>query len=184
MALVLVPLAEGFEDLEAITITDLLRRAQIDVISAGLKPGPVKGSRGTIVVPDMSLDEALANKFDMIVLPGGQPGATHLEQDQRIHKLLQDMAANNKVIAAICAAPKVLATAGLLDGKQATSYPGSVSAAEFPTVKLSTNPVVIDGNIVTSRGPGTAMDFTLTLIEMLVGAEVSRNVEQALQRPL
>jgi 4-methyl-5(b-hydroxyethyl)-thiazole monophosphate biosynthesis len=183
MALVLVPLAEGFEDLEAITITDLLRRAQIDVISAGLKPGPVKGSRGTIVVPDMSLDEALANKFDMIVLPGGQPGATHLEQDQRIHKLLQDMAANNKVIAAICAAPKVLATAGLLDGKQATSYPGSVSAAEFPTVKLSTNPVVIDGNIVTSRGPGTAMDFTLTLIEMLVGAEVSRNVEQALQRP-
>jgi 4-methyl-5(b-hydroxyethyl)-thiazole monophosphate biosynthesis len=183
MALVLVPLAEGFEDLEAITITDLLRRAQIDVITAGLKPGPVKGGRGTIIVPDMSLDEALEHKFDMVVLPGGQPGATYLEQDQRIRKLLQEMAANKKVTAAICAAPKVLATAGLLDGKQATSYPGSVSAAEFPKVKISTDPVVIDGNIVTSRGPGTAMDFTLVLIEMLAGADVSRNVEQALQRP-
>lgn len=183
MALVLVPLAEGFEDLEAITITDLLRRAQIEVITAGLKPGPVRGSRGTIVVPDMSLDEALGNKFDMIVLPGGQPGATNLEKDSRIRKLLQEMSANNKVTAAICAAPKVLATAGLLDGKQATSYPGSVSATEFPAVKLSDSPVVVDGNIVTSRGPGTAMDFTLTLIELLAGADVARHVEQALQRP-
>jgi len=183
MALVLVPLAEGFEDLEAITITDLLRRAQIDVDTAGLKPGPVHGSRGTIVVPDMSLEEALDKSYDMIVLPGGQPGATNLEHDPRIRKLLQEMAANNKVTAAICAAPKVLATAGLLDGKQATSYPGSITATEFPKLTISTNAVVVDGNVVTSRGPGTAMDFTLTLIEMISGADVRSNVEQALQRP-
>jgi 4-methyl-5(b-hydroxyethyl)-thiazole monophosphate biosynthesis len=183
MAVVLVPLAEGFEDLEAITITDLLRRAQIEVITAGLKPGPVRGSRGTVVVPDMSLDEALDNRFDMIVLPGGQPGATNLEQDQRLRNLLQKMADDNKVTAAICAAPKVLAAAGLLDGKRATSFPGSVSTDEFPQVQLSADPVVEDGNIITSRGPGTAMDFTLKLIERLVGAEVSHHVEQALHRP-
>ena len=183
MAIVLVPLAEGFEDLEAITITDLLRRAQIEVITAGLKQGPVRGSRGTVVVPDMSLDEALEQRFDMVVLPGGQPGATHLEQDQRLRELLQQMAGANKVTAAICAAPKVLAAAGLLDGKRATSFPGSVSVDEFPQVQLSAEAVVEDGNIITSRGPGTAIDFALKLIERLSGSEVSRHVEQALQRP-
>lgn len=182
MALVLVPLAEGFEDLEAITITDLLRRAQIEVITAGLKPGPVRGSRGTVVVPDMSLDEVLDQRFDMVVLPGGQPGATNLEHDLRLRQLLQHMAAAGKTIAAICAAPKVLAAAGLLNGKRATSFPGSVSADEYPGIELTSDPVVEDGNFITSRGPGTAMDFALKLIERLSGAEVSRHVEQALQR--
>lgn len=183
MALVLVPLAEGFEDLEAITITDLLRRAQIEVITAGLKPGPVRGSRGTVVVPDMSLDEVLDQRFDMVVLPGGQPGATNLEHDLRLRQLLQNIAAAGKTIAAICAAPKVLAAAGLLNGKRATSFPGSVSADEYPGIELTSDAVVVDGNFITSRGPGTAMDFALTLIERLSGVEVSRHVEQALQRP-
>lgn len=183
MALVLVPLAEGFEDMEAITITDLMRRGQIDVVTAGLKPGPVAGSRGTIVVPDMSLDEALKQSYDMVVLPGGQPGATHLEKDERIQSLLKKMAADNKVTAAVCAAPKVLAVAGLLEGKRATSFPGTLSADEFPGIDISTDSVVKDGNIVTSRGPGTAIDFTLALIEILADEDVSRQVEQALHRP-
>lgn len=183
MALVLVPLAEGFEDLEAITITDLMRRAQIDVVTAGLKPGPVRGSRGTIVVPDMSLNEALKKPYDMVVLPGGQPGATHLEKDERIQSLLIKMAADNKVIAAVCAAPKVLAVAGLLEGKRATGFPGTLSAETFPGIDISTDSVVKDGNIVTSRGPGTTMDFTLTLIEILTDKDISRQVEQALHRP-
>ena len=183
MAVVLVPLAEGFEDLEAITITDLLRRAQIEVITAGLKPGPVRGSRGTVVVPDMTLDEALGHRFDMVILPGGQPGATNLENDQRLRQLLLKMADAGKTVAAICAAPKVLAAAGMLDGKRATSFPGSVSADEFPNIQLSSDPVVEDGNIITSRGPGTAMDFALKLIERLSGSEVSQHVEQALHRP-
>lgn len=183
MAIVLVPLAEGFEDLEAITITDLLRRAQIEVVTAGLRPGPVKGGRGTIVVPDMSLNEALQKSYDMVVLPGGQPGATHLEKDERIRKLLQAMAAANKPTAAICAAPKVLASAGILDGKKATSFPGAVSPGEFPQIQIANDAVVQDGNVVTSRGPGTAIDFTLKLIEILADSETSRHVEQALQRP-
>ena len=183
MALVLVPLAEGFEDLEAITITDLLRRAQIDVVTAGLKPGPVKGSRGTIVVPDMSLNEALKQSFDMVVLPGGQPGATYLEKDERIQSLLKQLAADNKPIAAVCAAPKVLAVAGLLNGKRATGFPGTLSTDQFPEISVSDEPVIKDGNVITSRGPGTTMDFALTLIEILTNPDVRAHVEQALHRP-
>lgn len=183
MALVLVPLAEGFEDLEAITITDLMRRAQFDVVTAGLTPGPITGSRGTIVVPDMSLDEALQQNYDMVVLPGGQPGATNLEKDERIQSLVKQMAAEDKVTAAVCAAPKVLAVAGLLEGKRATGFPGTLSADQFPGIDISDDAVVTDGNIVTSRGPGTAMDFTLALIEILADNDVRNQVEQALHRP-
>jgi 4-methyl-5(b-hydroxyethyl)-thiazole monophosphate biosynthesis len=183
MSRVLIPLAEGFEDLEAITIVDLLRRAQIEVVTAGLRPGTVRGSRGTVVVPDTDLDQALQEEFDMLVLPGGQPGATNLEKDERIRLRLQDMAAKNKLTAAICAAPAVLAAAGLLDGRQATSFPGAIDPEKYPGVRLGKEPVVRDGNIVTSRGPGTAMDFALSLIEILSGAEIRDKVEGGLQRP-
>ncbi len=124
MASVLVPIAEGCEELEAVTIIDLLRRAGIEVIVAGLDGGKVRASRGTVLLPDTSLDQAMQRNFDMIVLPGGLPGADNLNQDQRIHDLLHKIASNNGYTAAICAAPKILATAGLLDGKQATGYPG------------------------------------------------------------
>ncbi len=183
MAAVLVPLATGFEDLEAITITDLLRRAQIEVVTAGLTAGPIRGSRGTTVVPDTTLDDALKRNFDMVVLPGGQPGATHLEQDSRIRGLLQKMAQQGQYTAAICAAPKVLATAGLLDGKRATGFPGALDAKQFPTIRIEDLDVVTDGKIVTSRGPGTAMDFTLVLIELLAGREKRNQVEAGLHRP-
>lgn len=184
MATVLVPLAPGFEDLEAITITDLLRRAQVEVITAGLIDGPVRGSRGTTIVPDSTLDDALRRNFDMVVLPGGQPGATNLEQDSRLRALLQNMAAQGRYTAAICAAPKVLAAAGLLDGKRATSFPGSLDARQFPKIRIENLDVVTDGKIITSRGPGTAMDFTLTLIELLVGKEKRNQVEAGLHRPV
>lgn len=160
-----------------------MRRAQINVVTAGLKPGPVKGSRGTIVVPDMSLDEALQQSYDMVILPGGQPGATHLEKDDRVQSLITKMATNDKVVAAVCAAPKVLAVAGLLEGKRATCFPGTLSADTFPGIDISTDAVVKDGNIVTSRGPGTTMDFVLALIEILTDKNVSDQVEQALHRP-
>lgn len=183
MATVLVPLAAGFEDLEAITITDLLRRAQIDVVTAGLTDGPIRGSRGTTIVPDTTLDQALKRAFDMVVLPGGQPGATNLEQDSRIRTLLQKMAGQGHYTAAICAAPRVLATAGLLDGKHATSFPGSLDAKQFPKIRVENLDVVTDGRIITSRGPGTAMDFTLTLIELLAGKDKRNQVEAGLHRP-
>jgi 4-methyl-5(b-hydroxyethyl)-thiazole monophosphate biosynthesis len=183
MATVLVPLATGFEDVEAITVIDLLRRAQIEVVTAGLADGPVRGSRGTVVVPDTTLDQALQRNFDMVVLPGGQPGATNLEQDSRLRVLLQKMARQGHYTAAICAAPKVLAAAGLLDGKHATSFPGSLDARQFPKVRIGNQDVVTDGKVITSRGPGTAMDFALTLIEHLAGREKRNQVEAGLQRP-
>jgi len=181
MAKVLVPLADGCEELEAVTIIDLLRRAGIEVVSAGLKPGVVKASRGVQLVPDMTLDSALQDEYDMVVLPGGMPGAAHLKSDARILRLLKDMAAAGKYTAAICAAPMVLAEAGVLEGRQATSYPGFLDA--LPGVTVSTAAVVQDGKVLTSRGPGTAMDFALVLIETLAGADKRQQVEAALVRP-
>jgi 4-methyl-5(b-hydroxyethyl)-thiazole monophosphate biosynthesis len=121
--------------------------------------------------------------FDMIVLPGGLPGADHLDQDVRIHALLTAMSESGRFTAAICAAPKVLANAGLLDGKSATSYPGIIDAMELENTKVLQDPVVVDGKIVTSRGPGTAMDFALALIELLLGPDKRREVETPLVRP-
>ncbi|MHB1085010.1 MAG: DJ-1 family glyoxalase III [Thiobacillus sp.] len=181
MPKVLVPLADGCEELEAVTIIDLLRRAGIDVVVAGLKPGVVKAGRGVQLVPDITLDVALQQDYDMVVLPGGMPGATHLKDDPRIIQLLKKMAVAGKYTAAICAAPMVLAEAGLLDGKQATSYPGFLDA--LPGVTLSTATVVQDGTVLTSRGPGTAMDFALALVEVLSGVETRQQVESALVRP-
>jgi 4-methyl-5(b-hydroxyethyl)-thiazole monophosphate biosynthesis len=178
-----MPLAEGFEELEAVTIIDLLRRAEIEVVIAGLKPGPVTASRGTVLVPDSTLESEMAGTFDMIVLPGGLPGAHRLEADQRVLDLLRRHAADDRYTAAICAAPKVLARAGLLEGKRVTAYPGSLAAADFPQIDLAHDPLVVDGRVVTSRGPGTAMDFALCLVELLVGQERRRDVESHLVRP-
>lgn len=183
MATVLVPLAQGCEELEAVTIIDLLRRARFEVVVAGLRDGPVKASRGVVLLPDTTLDAVLGDHFDMIVLPGGMPGADHLDQDPRIHQLLQRMAEEGKITAAICAAPKVLANAGLLDGKRATSFPGFIDGMGLPATRVLAEPVVVDGRVVTSRGPGTAMDFALTLIEQLAGPDVRAQVEAPLQRP-
>ena len=115
MASVLIPLAQGCEELEAVTIIDLMRRAGIEVVTASLTDEPVKASRGTVLLADTTLDQALTRKYDMVVLPGGLPGADNLNADSRILQLLQSMAENRKYTAAICAAPKVLASAGLLD---------------------------------------------------------------------
>jgi len=182
MASVLVPLAQGCEELEAVTVVDLLRRAGIDVITAGLDAQPVHASRGMTLLPDMSLDAALQLEFDMIVLPGGLPGADHLRDDPRVIDLLKKMAAADRYTAAICAAPRVLAHAGLLDGKRATSFPGALDVAAVPGIEYQEAPVVTDGKVITSRGPGTAMDFALTLIETLAGKQQRDAVEAGLQR--
>lgn len=181
MAKVLIPLADGCEELEAVTLIDLLRRAGVEVTTAGLKPGIVKASRGVQLVPDVTLDVALQDDYDMVALPGGMPGATHLKEDARILDLLRKMAAAGKYTAAICAAPMVLAEAGVLAGKQATSYPGFLDG--LPGVNVSAEAVVRDGTVLTSRGPGTAMDFALALIETLAGREKRDQVEAGLVRP-
>jgi 4-methyl-5(b-hydroxyethyl)-thiazole monophosphate biosynthesis len=178
---VLVPLAPGCEELEAVTIIDLLRRAEIKVVAAGLEEGPITASRGVRLMPDVSLADVLSDEFDMIVLPGGIGGAQRLQADSRITELLQRMAQANHYIAAVCAAPKVLASAGLLEGRQATAYPGALDDYTKSTT-VSAAAVVQDERIITSRGPGTAMDFALSLIEILCGQDKRNSVEAALQR--
>lgn len=182
MASVLIPLAPGFEDLEAITLIDILRRADVQVTSAGLDKGPVRGARGTVVTPDASLNEVLEQDFDLIALPGGQPGTSNLQRDPRLKKLLARFRDQGRITAAICAAPSILADFGLLQGKRVTSYPGAIDA-QRSDLSYCEDTVVVDGNVVTSRGPGTAMDFALTLVEILQGPDIRHNVEQALVRP-
>lgn len=182
MAKVLVPLAQGCEELEAVTIIDLLRRAGITIVVAGLAPGEVTGSHNIRLLPDCVLDDVLNDAFDMIVLPGGLPGSDHLDQDPRVRKLLQHYQAQGKYTAAICAAPKALASAGLLEGRRATSYPGVIDAMHLPSTQVLKESVVVDGHVITSRGPGTAMDFALKLIEVLLGPAQRKTVEEPLLR--
>ncbi len=183
MKTVLVPLAQGCEEIEAVTVIDILRRAGVTVVTAGLDAAPVKASRGTVLVPDTTLSEAIEQSFDMIVLPGGQPGTDNLARDARVTELVAAMARADKFVAAICAAPKVLAQAGVLAGKRATSYPGALEKLARPDITLTTNTVERDGRVVTSRGPGTAMDFALELVEILAGSAKRAEVEAGLVRP-
>ncbi|MBL1141722.1 MAG: DJ-1/PfpI family protein [Proteobacteria bacterium] len=177
---VLVPLAQGCEELEAVTIIDILRRAQINVVTAGLDKQPVTASGRTVLIPDTDLDTALKDDYDMVVLPGGLPGADHLENDERIKNILLKMANSEKFTAAICAAPKVLSSAGLLNGKKATCYPTILESNK--NTDITGEAVVIDGKVITSRGPGTAMDFALSLVESLEGKEKRDEVEARLVR--
>ena len=183
MSRVLIPLADGCEELEAVTLIDLLRRADIEVVTAGLGDGVVTASHGTRLVPDMTLDEAMGGSYDMVVLPGGLPGADHLDADPRVHELLQTQMNQDRAVAAICAAPKVLANGHVLDGRRATCYPGCVDAEKYGEVAFTGAPVEIDGPVITSRGPGTALDFALILIETLKGPGPRAEVEAALLRP-
>ncbi len=182
MARVLVPLAAGFEELEAVTIIDLLRRADIEVVVAGLIEGPVCGAHGITITPDTTLADVLDGEFDMLALPGGLPGADHLAADAGLRGLLRDMAASGRFTAAICAAPRALAAAGVLQGRRATSFPGALSNEVMSEITYEESAVVSDGKVITSRGPGTAIDFALALIGALVGEARRREVESRLQR--
>lgn len=180
MSRVLVPLAAGCEELEAVTIIDVLRRAGVEVVVAGLHPGLVTASRGVRIQPDLDLDEALPGDYDMVALPGGLPGADHLAEDGRIRELLQQMHAAGKLLGAVCAAPKVLARSGILQGRRATAFPGVLQAEGHSDI--SGEAVTRDGTIITSRAAGTALDFALTLVEALEGRAARDAVEQGLVR--
>lgn len=181
MTRVLIAVAEGSEELEAVTMIDLFRRAEFDVTVAGLAAGPVRASRDTVLVPDARLDEVADHRFDLVALPGGLPGAKRLAESDLLAGVLRRQHDENRWLAAICAAPMVLARHGLLDGRRATSFPGALDG--FDALERVDEAVVVDGHIVTSRGPGTAMDFALTLIECCGGRELSDRVEEGLQRP-
>lgn len=176
----LVLFAAGSEELEAVTLVNILRRGGVTVTLAGLSDGVLHGSRGIAIQPDTTLQAVLEQDFDLIVLPGGQPGTQHLQADRRVLDLLQKMHAQAKLVSAICAAPAVLAKAGLLERKRATSFPTCLD--DYPQVIRQTAAVVEDGTLITSRGPGTAMDFALLLLERLMGTVKRQEVEAGLVR--
>lgn len=182
MPQVLVPLAPGFEELEAITITDLLVRAGVDIITASLDDKPVTASRGTTVIATTTIEQVKEDIFDMIVLPGGLPGANFLRDNDTVQYLIQRHHQEYKTLAAICAAPIALAQAGVLQDRTITCYPGALDDSPQQPGKINSTPIEVDNNIITSRGPGTAMDFALLLIEKLQGKEKRNEVEQQLVR--
>jgi 4-methyl-5(b-hydroxyethyl)-thiazole monophosphate biosynthesis len=182
MPTVLVPLANGFEEIEALTIIDILRRANVEVVTASLEALTVTGAHRVSVLADTTLDTVMADEFDMLVLPGGLPGADYLNADTRIHQLITRLAQAHKTVAAICAAPKVLIDNGVVAGKQITAYPGALAQTNTNAVAVTGTAVQVDGRIITGRGPGTAMDFALQLVETLQGNAIRQTVEAQLVR--
>lgn len=180
MKRVLVPLAEGFEELEAVTIIDMLRRAGVEVVVAALAGNPVRGSHGIALSADAALDDVAGQEFDLVALPGGMPGASTLRDDPRIGAIVRRLHGRGSRIAAICAAPMALEAAGVLKGRRATCFPGVLDAAAGIT--LVDEPVVVDGRVITSRGPGTALDFALELVSQLQGPAARQRIESQLQR--
>lgn len=178
-----VLLAEGFEEIEALTQTDVLRRAGIAVKNVGVTGMTVTGAHGISVRADIALSEACRDEAaDGVILPGGLPGTTNLAADDDVKALIRRMADNGKLVAAICAAPSVLGEMKLLEGRSATCYPGFED--KLIGAKISRDRVVRDGNFITSRGIGTAMDLALALTEYITGTsseKLSRNMiyEQA-----
>lgn len=176
---VLVPLAEGFEEIEAVTVIDVLRRADLDVRVAGLEPGPVTGSHGIPITPDAALEEVPADWPDAIVLPGGMPGTVALREDERVLGHVRRLSGAGRTTAAICAAPTVLAAAGVEAGRDLTSHP-SVRAELGSARVVADEAVVRSGHVVTSQGAGTAMEFALALVADLVSEDRSRQLAEAM----
>jgi 4-methyl-5(b-hydroxyethyl)-thiazole monophosphate biosynthesis len=167
---ILLPLAEGFEEIEAVNVIDILRRAGLEVVTAGLKDGLVEGSHKIKVLPDTSLNKIDFRDFDGLVLPGGAPGFVNLKNDDRILTMAREMDRSGKIVAAICAAPSVLIKAGVLQGRLATVSPSGKAEVEA-CATFQEDRVVVDKNLVTSRSPGTALEFALKLVEVLAGRE-------------
>ncbi len=177
MKRVLVPLAPGAEEMETVIVVDVLRRAGFEVVLAGLNgPEPVTCSRQVRVIPDCSLTEAGGRgPYDLVVLPGGGPGSEALAASTAVHEILRAQEKAGRAVAAICAAPIALAAAGVGKGRRLTSHPGVRARLKDHGVYLEER-VVRDGNLVTSRGPGTAFEFALALVEMLEGKDAADQV--------
>lgn len=168
-------MADGCEEIEGLTVVDILRRAgiEIDMISINGKD-EVTGSHSITFKCDVRLDEADIDSYDGLVLPGGLPGTTNLGANEKVTASIREFASSGKLVAAICAAPSVLGDNGILKGKRATSYPGLEDRLEG--AKLSEDAVVRDGNIITSRGMGTAIPFALELTDYLIDEKKSKEI--------
>ena len=177
--MIYVYLAKGFEETEAITPIDLLRRCGRDVITVGVGDNIIVGSHDIPVVTDTIAQEApLTDELEMIVLPGGMPGTLNLETNPYVQAAIDYCSENGKFIGAICAAPSILGHKGLLKGKKAVCYEGFESQLEG--AEIGSEPVVRDGNIITSRGAGTAVNFGLKLVEALLSENESERLRKAI----
>lgn len=176
MKKVLVPLANGFEEIEAIAIIDILRRGEVEVTTTSIhEQHTVTGSHNIQVRADSLFDEVKDKTFDMIVLPGGGQGVINIGQNSSLVKAIKNMSLQNSV-AAICAAPSLLAETGILKDKKATSYPSFRDKLIECGVQYADDNVIKDGNVTTSRGPATAIDFSLQLVKDLMGEAVYKKV--------
>lgn len=172
-------MADGCEEIEGLTVVDLVRRAgiEIEMISVSGEKS-VTGSHKIAFQTDVSKADADFASYDGIVLPGGMPGTTHLMEDDTVNRVIKEFATSGKLVAAICAAPSVLGNAGLLEGKKATCYPGvesKLTGADFVT-----DPVAKDGNIITSRGLGTAIDFAAEIVAYLKDQEAAKSLKESI----
>ncbi len=169
-------LADGFEEVEAITPADFLRRAGVEVILAGVNGLSVTGAHDITIEADMTLDE-LPDDLDGVVLPGGMPGAANIAESEEAVKLIKRVYNDSELVGAICAAPAVvLGGAGLLEGREFTCYPGF--EAQVSGARHSEERVVRDSNLITSRGPGSAAEFALALVEYLAGKEKAKELKR------
>jgi 4-methyl-5(b-hydroxyethyl)-thiazole monophosphate biosynthesis len=157
---------------------DILRRCGVEITVAGLVPDPVEGAHGMKFVPDRPIEVVAVRDFDAVVCPGGAPGYGNLRKDRRVIAMIREALDSNKLVAAVCASPAVLSDAGVLEGKACTIYPGMEGELEKGEGKPRENVVVVDGNIITSRGPATALPFTLKLAEKLAGKKVAEKVRR------
>lgn len=179
MSRVAIFFADGFEEVEGLTVVDLLRRALIEVDTVSISEArAVQGSHKITIQTDMILDELETQAYDMLILPGGMPGTKNLGACSILKKALLDFHAQGKNIAAICAAPSVLGEAGILKGKKACCYPGFEEKLDGADVVFDA--VVVDGHIITSRGVGTAIPFAIAIIEQMIDLETAQKIKTSI----
>ena len=177
--MVYVFLADGFEIIEAMAPIDMLGRAKVSVKTVGVTGKSVKSSGGIEVVADITTDLVRFDDMDMIILPGGMPGTINLEADATVQKSIDYCIANNKFIAAICAAPTILAHKNLLDGKKATVFP--TFSDELKAAQYTAGAVETAGKIITARGAGVCIPFGLTCVELLTSKEQAQAIQAQIQ---
>lgn len=178
MSNVCILLADGFEELEAVTIIDVLRRADVVVDVVGVTTATPTGSHGITIQTDHVLGDVAHRTWDLVVLPGGMPGSANLRDDARVRALLRAQHDGGGRVAAICAAPIALAEVGLLDGRQATAYPSF--ADQLGEVRYRDDAVVVDDRITTGRGPASALPFALELVSQLCGPQRAETIAKGM----
>ena len=178
MSKVYIFFADGFEDIEGLTVVDLMRRAGIDIQTVSIKETKeIRTSHGIDLLTDRTFGECDFSDADMLVIPGGMPGTKYLEEYKPLTELLTDFYQNGGKVAAICAAPGIFERLGFLKGRNATSYPSVME--QLKSARTSLEPVVVDGNVTTSRGLGTAIDFSLSLIGQLEGSAKAEEIAES-----